>query len=196
MLKFIILKQLLLFQNACKKSQSRCASIWVPQIVVGKKASRINSLHVHVSIRFFIHHEVVLPEERRIMAKKSFCLFTFVLWFWISLLVAHSRSASCLPFALLLVLLTLLAYTIIPIKIAMFLLFQIESYIVPGPHLEPWVLLTFGGNVWEVVVIQSCFQNGKFHPHPHGANLYLLLCAESFVKVFNIDLKICHLPPV
>jgi hypothetical protein len=169
----------------------------VPQIVVGKKASRINSLHVHVSIRFFIHHQVVLPEERRIMGKKkSFCLFMHLFFdsgFRCCLL---TRSASCLPFGLLLMLLTLLVYTIIPIKIALFLLIQIESYIVPEPHLEPWVLLTFGGNVWEVVVVQSCFQNGKFHPHPHGANLYLLLCTESFVKLFNIDLKICHLPPV
>lgn len=113
------------FSKTFKKSQSRCASSGVPQIVVGKKASRINSLHVHVSIRFFIHHQVVLPEERRIMAKKkSFCLF-MLLYFdsgircWLL-----TRSASCLPFALLLVLLTLLAYTIIPIKIALFLLIQ------------------------------------------------------------------------
>jgi hypothetical protein len=136
------------------KSQSRCASFWVPQIVVGKKASRINSLHMHVSIRLFIHHEVVLPEERRIMAKKSSCLFMPLLFdsgFRCWLL---TRFASCLPFVLLLVLLTLLAYTIIPIKIALFLLIQIESYIVPERHLEPWVLLTFGGNVWEVVVVQ------------------------------------------
>jgi hypothetical protein len=63
-----------------QKSQSRCASSWVPQIVVGKKASRINSLHVHVSIRFFIHHEVVLPEERRINGQKVFLfIYAFVL---------------------------------------------------------------------------------------------------------------------
>lgn len=180
-----------------KRSQSRCASFWVPQIVVGKKASRINSLHVHVSIRFFIHTRLFCQKKEELWQKKSLfvclCLCSLILGFLCWLL---TRSASCLPFALLLMLLTLLAYTIIPIKIALFLLIQIESYIVPEPHLEPWVLLIFGGNVWEVVVVHSCFQNGKFHPHPHGANLNLLLCNESFVKVFNIDLKFCHLPPV
>jgi hypothetical protein len=63
-----------------QKSQSRCASFWVPQMIVGKKASRTNSLHVDVSIRFFIHHEVVLPEERRINGQKVFLfVYAFVL---------------------------------------------------------------------------------------------------------------------
>jgi len=49
----------------CKKSQSRCASFWVSQIVVGKSARQNQQLvRVQVSVKFFIHHEfAVVPEE-------------------------------------------------------------------------------------------------------------------------------------
>ncbi len=166
---------MLLFRNACQNHNLVVPHFGCRRLLLARRLAESTACMCMFQIRLFIHHEVVLPEERRIMAKKSFCLFMPLLFdsgFRCWLL---TRSASCLPFALLLMLLTLLAYTIIPIKIALFLLIQIESYIVPERHLEPWVLLTFGGNVWEVVVVQSCFQNGKFHPHPHGANLYLLL---------------------